>query len=1189
MDIQTLLREASAGHVRGDLAAAEAGYGRILSLEPSHPDALFLSATLHAQQGRVERAAALLKQLVAAHPTHTEGWLNLAHVLDQMGQKEGAARCYETVVSHRPQDVQSWFHLGLANFQAKRFEDAERAYRRYVELVPESIEGQFNLGAVLQDLNRFREAEQQYQRVLALDPRQVEAHRSLGAIALQERRYADAARHFQAGLSIAPDDVEMLSNLGVMLQKLNRLTEAEAVFRKAISLDPEHVNAHFNLALVLLLQGKFAEGWQEYEWRLRIKNRLPAVFDQPQWDGSPLNGKTILLRAEQGFGDTFQFVRYAPLVKAAGGRVVLECQPGLKRLLLRTPGIDMIAERPVSGHPLVEFDTHLPLLSLPRIFNSGFDSIPSQFPYIHAESWLVERWASRLAGDRRFRVGIVWAGRPTHEDDTNRSCSLGHFLRLATVPNVLLYALQKGEATRDLQAPEAAGLVENLDLEIDDFADTAAAIANLDLVICVDTSVAHLAGAMGRPVWVVLPFAPDFRWMAEGERSPWYPSMRLFRQHEAGDWDGLFARLSACLASEAANAMAREDGGYAYDETVVSGLRAARQAIRAARWDVAAQTSADIATKHPEMPEANWLLGTAEANGGLHAEALAHLVAAYEAWPQNPAVLKQLGITLQSLGEGEQAEQCYLGALTFGNDDADVLFNLGVLTHNSGDLQQASGYYQAALALKPNWPECLNNLGLALLGLGQREQAVPHFNEAVKLAPQFVEGLVNLGNALYLGGQVTDAAACFRQTLSLQPDHAGAHNALGVVLKAQGDPAGAALEFERALRVMPTLLEARNNLGNALRVLGQVDEAVRHYSMALDQNPGNAATWSNLGSALQQQGDVDGALAAFERALAIAPDFPEAHWNRALAWLLKGDYVRGWPEYEWGMAAGARPLTPRAIPFWSGEPLAGETLLVSAEQGFGDTIQFARFLQEARSKVGKLVLECHPALMSLLADCAGVDQVVPKDVPDEQLPAVDARVALMSLPGLFGVTSKDLPGAYPYVTPAADRVERFKAAIPPGGLRVGLVWAGASSHQDDRNRSLDAHLMSPLATVTGTTFFSLQIGRDPSDHASMGFPVIDLTPHIRDFADSAGALACLDLLICADTAIAHLAGAMGKPVWVMLPFASDWRWGQTGDTTPWYPSARLFRQPSPGDWSAPMAQLVAALRDQALATAHIKI
>lgn len=1177
MDTQQLLKQASASHVQGDLAAAAAGYGRILATDPRNADALFLSGTLRAQQGQWEQAAENLRQLVSLHPQHVEGWLHLAHVLDQLGQGAEAARCYETVVSHRPADAQSWFHLGLTNFQSKRFEDAERAYRRYVELAPDSIEGHFNLAATLQDLNRFREAEQQYRQVLALAPSHVEAHRSLGTIALQERRYTEAAQHFQTALSNAPDDVELLSNLGVMLQKLNRMEEAEAAFRKALARDPQHVNAHFNLGLLLLLRGAFREGWREYEWRLRIKNRLPALFEQPEWDGAALNGKTILLRAEQGFGDTFQFVRYAPLVQAAGGKVVLECQPGLKRLLLRTPGIDMIAERPVTGQPLVEFDSHIPLLSLPRVFDTEIDTIPRALPYIHPEPWLVERWARRLAHDKKFRVGIVWAGRPTHEDDKNRSCSLTRFLGLAAVPGVTLYSLQKGAAVANLQSAEVAGRVVDLDPEIDDFADTAAAIANLDLVICVDTSVAHLAGAMDKPVWVLLPFAPDFRWLATGESSPWYPSMRLFRQQSAGDWTDVFARLQSALATLGAAGHVESAASGGYGETTITLLRQSRMAARGGRWPAAADAAARVVSAHPDLAEAQWLLGVAELNQGRPAEALAHLVVAYEAWPHSPDVLRPLGVALQSLGEDEQAVQVYLGALQFGNDDPDVLYNLGVLRHTAGDLEQASGFYQAALALKPDRPDCRNNYGLALAGMGRRDEARVQFNEAVRLAPGFVDALVNLGNALYVDGNTDAATACFRQALSMQANHPGARNALGVVLKAQGDFAGAVHEFEQALAAAPTLLEARNNLGNTLRAQGRLDEAIGHYRTALEQDPERAVTWSNLGSALQQQGDVGAALAAFDRALAIAPDLAEAHWNRALAWLLKGDYARGWAEYEWGIRAGARPLTARPLPEWHGENLPGKTLLVSAEQGFGDTIQFVRFLRQARERVGALVLECQPELMPLLSTCAGADRVIRNDLTDTDLLPAHARVPLMSLPRLFGVTLADLPGRLPYLHPDSERIERLKPVLRGKGYKVGLVWAGSTAHQNDRNRSLDARLLAPLAAVPGVGFYSLQVGPAAAAGAQTGLSMTDLAPMLRDFADTAAAIAQLDLVICVDTVVAHLAGAMSKPVWIVLPHAPDWRWGLGASSTPWYPSARLFRQPAAGQWAPVLDRVVAAL------------
>lgn len=1213
MDTHALLKEASATHIQGDLAAAEAGYRIILAQEPENADALFLLAILYLQTSDFAKAIPLLKGVVQVNPTHRDAWQQLAHALLESGEAAEAASCYVSMLARWPEHIQAYlglgeialaqggldtatqafeqvlkfepdhplalFNLGLINYRAKRFDTAEFYYRRYLVLQPDSLQGHYNLGAVLHDLHHFDEAQAEYRGALNIDPSSVESYRGLGIIALYERRYADAVAQFRAGLAYAPNDVELLSNLGVMLQKLNCMDEAEQIFRQVIALNPQHINAHFNLALGLLLKGQFAEGWQEYEWRLKIKNRLPVTFVQPEWDGAALDGKSILLRAEQGYGDTFQFVRYAPMVKAAGGKVVLECQPELKRLLLRTPGIDVIVERPVTGPPLVSFERHLPLLSLPRVFNTNIDSVPSAFPYIRPEPWLVERWAARLAQDKKRRIGIVWAGRPTHEDDLNRSCRPAHFAQLVSAKNTTIYSLQKGGLAQDVDALQHAGVVD-LELEIDDFADTAAAIANLDLVICVDTSVAHLAGAMGKPVWIILPYAPDFRWLASGETSPWYPSARLFRQPETKDWDSVFIAIAQALTqfSSVERVVAKHaTPGLIYDDKTVAELRRARRAMRSDNWDLMEERCQTVLKLSPDHIEANALLGIALCKLNRAPDALHHLTVAYEHWPQNPVLLKYLGMALQICGEAEQAQQFFFGALQFGNDDPEVLFNLGVLRHMAGDISQASGLYQAALAMKPAFAECLNNQGIALNALGKVSQAIEHFQQATQFAPDFFDPVLNLGNALFQTGRTAEAKACFQRAIALRNEHAGAHNALGVVLKAQGELPAAVAAFERALLLDPSLYEARGNLGNALKGLGLLDQAIALYREALAQHPDNASVWISLGNALQQQGDIQGALAAFDQALALAPDMPEAHWNRALAWLLLGDYERGWPEYEWGFAAGARPLNERAYPKWKGESLPGKTLLVSAEQGLGDTLQFVRFLSAAKARASKLVLECQPELLTLLCQNAVADQIVPSATPDSALPEIAARIPLMSLPGLLGVALSQLPGPYPYLAADQACLRRIAPFISAGDFKVGIVWAGSPAHQDDSNRSCELRLFERLAQVPGVQLYSLQKGGHAQDIERIDFSMVDLAPHLNDFSDTAAAIAVLDLVVTVDTAVAHLSGAMGQPAWVLLPFAPDWRWGLERIDSAWYPAMRLFRQPQRGQWQPVLEQVAQAL------------
>jgi len=308
-------------------------------------------------------------------------------------------------------------------------------------------------------------------------------------------------------------------------------------------------DGHWNLALALLVQGHFPEGWEEYEWRWKTKGLLSPrqLLPQPLWDGRPLAGRAILLHAEQGLGDTIQFIRYLPLVAQRGGRVIVECQPELQRLVqAMTPDIPVLAR----GQPLPDFAFQCPLLSLPKALGTTLATIPATVPYLHADAQNVQMWRDRLAGHgSALKVGLIWAGNPHHKNDRNRSVKLASLAPLAQVPGVQFYSLQKGAAAAQAKTPPPGmDLIDRTD-DLQDFADTAAMIANLDLVIAVDTSVVHLAGALAKPVWTLLPYCPDWRWLLKRQDSPWYPTMRLFRQPEIGDWDSVIQQLAAALAN----------------------------------------------------------------------------------------------------------------------------------------------------------------------------------------------------------------------------------------------------------------------------------------------------------------------------------------------------------------------------------------------------------------------------------------------------------------------------------------------------------------------------------------------------------------------------------------------------------------------------------------------------------------
>src|SRR5262249_34379649 len=345
-----------------------------------------------------------------------------------------------------------------------------------------------------------------------------------------------------------PDNVNVLTNLSVSLQFAGRYDEAVDYAERAIAVDPEHYQAHFNISLLWLLRGEFARGWHEYEHRWRLPEVIKPNYPQPMWAGEHLDGRTSLLESEQGLGDTIQCLRYVPLVQARGGRVVLRLERVLVRLAASLAGNVVI---PPTNVRVPDFDLWCPLLSLPRVFGTNVNSIPATVPYLGARNAIAERWRRRLDALPGLKVGLVWAGSVNHINDARRSTDLARLKPLLATPGVSFVSLQVGPRAADI-ASLPTGTLLDVSTDLTDFAETAGTVLNLDLVIAVDTSAVHLAGALGRPAWVMVPFSPDWRWLLEREDSPWYPTLRLFRQPEPDNWDAVIARVAMELAARAA-------------------------------------------------------------------------------------------------------------------------------------------------------------------------------------------------------------------------------------------------------------------------------------------------------------------------------------------------------------------------------------------------------------------------------------------------------------------------------------------------------------------------------------------------------------------------------------------------------------------------------------------------------------
>ncbi len=511
-------------------------------VQANHSGALNQLGTAFKQLGRLEESIDAYQRAIAAKPDFVVAMGNLADSYRRVGRNIEADALYEKVLAMQPEDCAALCARAHGLLRKNDIDGAVALFRKVVEKFPNDWNGHNGLGVALVRQGKLDEAAELYEKAIPLASDNAGPWNNLGFVRVAQGRIEDGIAAYDRALAIRPDYSDALNNLGnAQLEKLD-LEKALQSYEAALFVDPDHADAHWNRALLHLLKGDFPRGWLEYEWRWLKFPQFRRHFRQPKWDGFDISGKTILVHAEQGFGDVLQFVRLTPLVSARGATVNLECQREISGLLQHVPGIARTITR---GDPIPPFDVHCPLLSLPRALGLSADLIPSPVPYLQVDENLRNRWEKRLHEYRSsFKVGIVWAGSRIHPRDTHRSMGLKEFDRLGEIEGVKLFSLQKGDGGGSGGAPPSGSNLADFTDELHDFSDTAALMMNLDLVIGVDTAVVHLAGALGRAVWTLLPFSPDWRWQLGRDDCPWYPTMRLFRQSKPGEWGGVMSRVA---------------------------------------------------------------------------------------------------------------------------------------------------------------------------------------------------------------------------------------------------------------------------------------------------------------------------------------------------------------------------------------------------------------------------------------------------------------------------------------------------------------------------------------------------------------------------------------------------------------------------------------------------------------------
>jgi len=914
------------------------------------------------------------------------------------------------------------FHCNLAEVYRKNNHPqlAIESLKNALKINPESVNALLNLSLLYHTTNQTNLAMDTCCQCLKYQPEHMGALTQLNLLFQSTGNYDDAIKTCEKMLQLNMHNANAWNALGVACHKKGNYELAAHCFDKALQINPKSALAHENRAVIWLLHKNFEKGFLEYQW-FRKKQFYPELSIN-----DAIEGKSIFIYSERGFGDIIQFSRYLPLLKEKRASVIFQVPGALIRLFSNSQMADQYLLSDQKKLP--SYDYASGILFLPCFFQTTEKTIPSKIPYVKAPETIKRILRAEINENKKqFNVGIVFAGNPQNENDRHRSIPITFFESIARMPGIRLFSFQKDQHHYKLlnQLPDDISIV-NLGVLFEDFADTASAIQSMDLMICVETAVAHLAGAMGHPTWLLLSTVPDWRWLLDCQDNPWYPSMKIFRQTQVDNWSELIEQVKNALVP--------------------------------------------IMTK----------------------------------------TMTQRGMMLMQNEQYSQAYEFFEPITQINPKSFDAWFYAGNASGFQKHYSHSIDCYEKAVAINPNHAICQYNLGRAWYSQRNYKKAIICFQKAIELDSSYYKAIYNLGSAHYRIRNLDKSIDLFKQAMALQPD--------------------------------------------------MID------------------IYTNLGACYGKKGELSTAISWHQKAINDSPDYADGHYNLSISLLLDGRLKEGFQEYEWRLKRSDFPKPGYDKPLWDGTEFKNKTLLVYMEQGFGDAIQFVRYLPFVKSLGGTVILVCHPLLQRLFETARGADKIIPENQP---LPTFDYHISLMSLPAIFKTELDTIPSETPYLSIPLEAPESLDNVIDAHNqeFKVGFVWAGNPANKHDRDRSIPLYMFSYLAKVKGIKLFSLQKDHQHADTLKM-FDFVDLAPYIQDFSDTAYAISRLDLIISVDTAVAHLAGAIHHSVWVLLPKVPDWRWLLNRDHSPWYPSARLFRQKDFDIWSDVFIAVIRALYDR---------
>lgn len=1206
-----------------DLALKD--YEKAQELAPSFAQVHVYKANLYKETGDLVNAAKSFEQACIIHPQDAKTRFSLGNVEQTLGFHGKASISFEMAVALEPTFADAYNNLGVSLRALKELDKAALCFEKAIELNPNSHAPHNNLGLTYHDMRRFDSAIESYKKAVAIYPEYFAAHNNLGQACISMGQYQRATEYLTRALQIqnAPEAYTNRANAYASLLEFEKALED---LQSALSLDPEFRLAHVNRSMLRLLLGQFEAGWPEYEWRLHESSVLKKAHlnGKPRWHGTEsLQGKTILLTREQGFGDTLQFCRYAQKVKSLGARVLLEVQKPLHGLLSALTGADAVY---ADGEVAEPFDYFCPLLSLPLALGTNANNIPSgiadsfasnlsnnitsnstsNIPYLHADEQTIGKWREILGKPSGKRIGLVFSGSPTHLNDANRSIEAKHLIE--SLPAGLEYiCLQRELRAEDEKTLEGAG-VKFFGEHIENFADTAALAQLMNLVISVDTSVAHLSGALGKPTWVLLPALPDWRWMLQSSTTPWYSSVKLYRQGKDRSWLPVLEKVALDLKSEFGLEQSKasqtvQEGSFEHGLALHQNGQLA-EAVKIYE-QVLSQNSEHIQALHflgviayqnqnptlavkligqsislkPDYAEAHCHLGLSFQSLELFDKALESFDKAISINPNFAQAHNNMGVVLQKLKRFEDSCESFRQAIRLEPRTAGPHFNLANSLKQVAQLPQAIESYEKAIEMEPSYAQAYNNKGVVLKELGQLQRAAISFVRAYEIRPDYAEAFNNHGNTLKELGLHKDALESFEAAIKIRPDLAEAYNNKGFVLQELERFEQALACYDKAIEFKPDFAQAHGNRGNSLKKLSRFEEALACYERAISLKPDYAEAFYNMGVVNTELLRLLEASACYDKAISIDASSVIVYRNRAMVNLMQGQFEGGWQDYEWRWKQSdvLPKLRQFDKPLWLGkESLQKKTILIYAEQGLGDTIQFCRYAKSLAQLGCKVILEVPPSLMRLLHGLEGVFKLVSSErLPGESaLPHFDFHCPIMSLPLAFKTDLSSIPSPTPYLKGLEEKKVQWHGKLgAKSKKRIGLVWSGSTGHGNDKSRSMGLRQMLE-GLPAQFEYVSLQKEvREVDEHYLKQSGIKHFGAELEDFVDTAALCELMDVVICVDTSVAHLSGALGCKTFIVLPYVPDWRWLVGRSDCPWYESVKLFRQSSSRSWDSVLASL----------------